>query len=297
MEHGGLGGGAEGSDGGAADGGIFNSFAPGGGLAAGATMPCHGWEEGVAQSWCPSDGTQFNVRMGPNYKKTGTKAPSAPSFYQCVGIDNFSSPSKINHIAERVQLPPVPEGSTGLPLPPFLVVNVQMPHQGPSARGKKGDGVGSSFVYYFALTPSTIEQLQGPPDGYTPALKILCRYLARCESDPKIKGHFKVIALCTNPQDVGLKQLMSKYNGKPVLINKTGSIFRGESYLEMDVNVHAFTMMTRKSLKETHSSLSKMKVLMGFVIQGQEDNELPEQIFGCAYLNCVDFTKAVPFPA
>jgi hypothetical protein len=278
------------------DSSVF-AFSGGESLAAGMSLPYHDAEEGVPQSWSIGDGSLFNVRCGPNYKKNGTKAPSAQPLYQCVGIDIFGSGEKMDHMSERVQLPPAPEGSAGLALPPFFVVNVQMPWQGPSLKGKT-PSVGCSFVYYFALTPETIEMLSGPADAYSNSLKVLCRYVAKCD-DPKakIKGDFKVIAIVTNPKDVGLKNLISKYNGKPVLINKTGTVYKGDTYLEMDVNVHAFTMLTRKSLKETHSSLSKMKVCLGFVIQGQADDELPEQIFGCVQLNCVDFTKAPPFPS
>jgi hypothetical protein len=267
----------------------------GGGIPAGLSLPCHEEEE-FKQSWCVGDGSRFNVRCGPNYKKNGTKAPSAQPFYQCIGIDIFGSPEKIDHMSERVQLPPVPEGATGLALPPFFVVNVQMPWNAPSLKGKTPP-VGSSFVYYFVLTPDTVQMLSGPEDAYSPALKVLCRYVAQCdEPNSKVKSDFKVIAIVTNPKEVGMKSLIGKYNGKPVLIKKTGTIYKGENYIEMDVNVHAFAMLTRKSLKETHGSLSKMKVCLGFVIQGTADDELPEQVFGCVQLNCVDFTKAPPFP-
>jgi hypothetical protein len=286
----------EGGDGVAEAASVFAFDGAGGGIAAGLSLPCHAEEEGVPQSWCTGDATRFNVRCGPNYKKNGTKAPSANPFYQCVGIDIFGSADKIDHMSERVQLPPVPEGAAGLALPPFFVVNVQMPWNPPSLKGKTPPQ-GSSFVYYFVLTEATVEMLSGTVDAYSPALKVLCRYVAQCDQPKsKFKGDFKVIAIVTNPEEVGLKNLISKYNGKPVLINKTGTIYKGDNYIEMDVNVHAFTMMTRKSLKETHSSLSKMKVCMGFVIQGSADDELPEQIFGCTQLNCVDFTKAPPFP-
>jgi hypothetical protein len=37
------------------------------------------------QTWSTGEGTEFNVRCGPNYKKNGKKALGGPCFYELVG--------------------------------------------------------------------------------------------------------------------------------------------------------------------------------------------------------------------
>jgi hypothetical protein len=41
-----------------------------------------------------------------------------------------------------------------------------------------------------------------------------------------------------NIKDLRLPSFIANYNGKPVLINKSGLLIRGNGYFEMDINVH-----------------------------------------------------------
>lgn len=41
----------------------------------------------LQHSWGSSPGCEFNVRVGPNYKKHGKKDASGPAFYDLVAID------------------------------------------------------------------------------------------------------------------------------------------------------------------------------------------------------------------
>ena len=56
-------------------------------------------------SWSRTAGESFQVRIGPNYKRTKAKSASAPSLYECVGVDIFQAESKIDHIARCIKLP------------------------------------------------------------------------------------------------------------------------------------------------------------------------------------------------
>ena len=47
-------------------------------------------------------------------------------------------------------------------------------------------------------------------------------------------------------RDLGLGRFIEGYNGKPALITKSGSIYRGDDYLEMDMNTFRFAYITRK---------------------------------------------------
>lgn len=44
---------------------------------------------GVGGWALPGDGTEFNLRSGPDYTKFGKKAPSAENIYELIGADAF----------------------------------------------------------------------------------------------------------------------------------------------------------------------------------------------------------------
>ena len=50
------------------------------------------------------DGTQFNVRVGPDYKRHGKKAPSAFHVYEPVSMDLFRGPKARMHLAKTMNL-------------------------------------------------------------------------------------------------------------------------------------------------------------------------------------------------
>ena len=80
-----------------------------------------------------------------------------------------------------------------------------------------------------------------------------------------------------------------------MIICKTGKIFEGKtedkqtSYLEMDVSVFDFPFLSKKTLAMLNDRdfFPKMRLHMGFVIQGEGDDELPEVICGCMQLNAL----------
>jgi hypothetical protein len=95
-----------------------------------------------------------------------------------LGVDIFSFDSKVDHIAQRIELPPAPTlGPAAAALgpdkriPPLLIVNLQLPTYAPSVFGSN-DGPGQSLVYYFAL-----------PEGWEPDMvenRIALEMLQRC---------------------------------------------------------------------------------------------------------------------
>ena len=74
-----------------------------------------------------------------------------------------------------------------------------------------------------------------------------------------------------------------------MIICKTGTIFEGKGYLEMDVNVFDFPFLSKKTLAMLNDRdfFPKMRLHMGFVIQGEGEDELPEVICGCIQLNAL----------
>ena len=83
-------------------------------------------------SWVPCPGSAFQVRSGPNYRSTGSKAPSAPCLYEVFAVDAYTSERKLPHIGRVVQLPEViepPPPDCGLP--PYVLINWMVPNYAP----------------------------------------------------------------------------------------------------------------------------------------------------------------------
>ena len=55
--------------------------------------------------------------------------------------------------------------------------------------------------------------------------------------DTDVKERFKLLCKCENIKELGLGGFIEKYNGKPALCTKSASIFVGDDYVEIDVNL------------------------------------------------------------
>jgi hypothetical protein len=86
-------------------------------------------------------------------------------------------------------------------------------------------------------------------------------------------------------EELGFPSMIVSYNAKPVLIRRTGTIFKGDNYMEMDIHVHKFANLAKQSIYQISSRCSMMFMQIGFVIEGRDDKELPETLFACVAVN------------
>ena len=82
-----------------------------------------------------------------------------------------------------------------------------------------------------------------------------------------------------------MPQAITSYNAKPVLIRRTGTIFKVTNYLEMDIHVHKFANIAKQSIHLITSRCKLMAMHIGVVIDGRDDSELPETLFACIAVN------------
>jgi len=258
-------------------------------------------------SWMDGDGTKFNVRKGPDYSRNKQKAPSAEALYECVGVDFIGTDYKIDEISSEVALPDTDSINTHDPnVPPIFVVNVQFPTE-PPGWTSVDDGPGIQVVIYFRIKDEVCKQLQVLNDDWAegeekemvdvkPATKLFKEYCIQAFDDPTFRSRFKIIAYVENMSEMGLPGFITSYNAKPALIRKTGTLFRGpdNKYIEMDINVHRFATLPRKGLTILMSRFDEMMLYVGFVIEGRCNEELPECLFGTAYLQKPDPEKSIP---
>ena len=248
--------------------------------------------EGVdaSQTWSPTDASVFPVRCGPDYKKNGQKAPSAPALYDVLSVDIIDSASTLqSHVAERMALPEAPPVAECGPLPPLFIVSYQMPYNAPALQGAKKveKAPGSNVIIVCKISAATLEEVKKPVAEWSPALRLFANFVEKAATDKAVRESFKCISIVDSIKDLKLGSFIEGYNGKPVLITKSGQVFQGTGYFEFDINVHMWNMVARKTLKSLQPNVSRMTVDSGFVIQGTADEELPEiMLAACRFHRC-----------
>eukprot|EP00906_Rhabdomonas_costata_P005350 RCo008027 len=253
------------------------------------TCPPHTWTNCLAAT--------FNVRQGPNYARTSRKAPSGESLFEVFAVDAYTTEKKVPHFGDHVALPPRGEKGTAprLPVPELLIINLMIPSYAPSlVWSGPGDGDGWCLVFYARLRPSAREQLlsSSPPN----ALKLYRSYITASLDSP-LRKRTKCIARVTNPDECGFNaataSLIKKYNAKPFLVRTTSSFYLCEDYFEIDVDVHNFGRPARIGLYGCREVLSRMIFDFAVVIEGVDDDELPEQILTAVRFSHLDLA-AIP---
>jgi len=229
----------------------------------------------------------------------------------------FLSDDKVPNIAAMIELPDHSARTKGRPeqkmdsfkpgFPEWFIVNVQVPDYAPSNpiwSKKKEDGRGYNLVFSFLLSNQSRELLKGDGSNSSNALKLLQRFIDNVEnpndSKSDIRKQFKGICRVMNADEAivnqAAKKMVHTYNGTPFLIRTCSVFFRGENYFEVDVDVHRFSYMARLGLNMLKDAVKNIIWDFGFVIQGNPDDELPEQMLGGARFSKIDpMSSGKPF--
>lgn len=149
------------------------------------------------------------------------------------------------------------------------------------------DGPGFSLVIYFLMTPETREALLDL-DTAPPAVKLLRNFVL--DDSTEMRDRFKIMGDLVNFSELefgyATNQIVEKYNQKPVLSRPEHFFFTdNNSFFEVDIDVHIFGYVPKSVLAACRGELDKLHVEMGFVIQGNEDDELPETVLGQARMH------------
>jgi len=264
---------------------------------AGSTVPNKPDVNDGSMTCFQSKGEAFKLRIGPNYKANGKKAPSAEPLYDLLGVDLFRSTVRLCNVVgnEYVTLPPLREGVDDVNtlrqsgLPRIFVVNAQIPDKAPVMMGKAPEDAGYSLVFYFVCKPETAAAVVN--NTATPAAKMLLRYVSEHAINPDTRRRFKGMGMADNVKELGIPgvgPLIEKFNGKPFIINKVAEIFQGPDWFEVDLSVFDFPFLARKALYSLKDRVAEISVRAGFVVQGESDEELPEILLGGAELRGMD---------
>ncbi|KAL8137427.1 hypothetical protein V2J09_003428 [Rumex salicifolius] len=252
-------------------------------------------EKKMSDCWTRIEPSSFKVR-GPTFLRDKKKdfAPNNAAFYP-IGVDVFQSQRKINHIARFVELPPYRSSGE---VPPILVVNVQVPLYPASIFKSEFDGQGLNIVLYFKQSESFSKDL---PLAFQENIKRMVEDEVEKvksfhgEMAASFRERLKILGRVANVEDLNLgkaeKKLLNAYNEKPVLSRPQHEFFLGENYLEIDLDVHRFSYISRKGLDALQDRLKHCVLDLGLTIQGNKAEDLPEHLLCCIRLNEIDYTN------
>jgi len=247
--------------------------------------------EGSCGTWWNEVSTRFDLRVGPDYATNKKKEPAGPPLCELLGMDLVRCDTRIDNIGQYLDFPKEwvdGEGNDKTGSPRLFLVNVQIPTEGlgggiTSFFSDIDDGEGVSLVFYFRMK-AEVGAASTPASGL---FQRFCQGAPDSETDSCAawKGRFKVIVSIKDIELYGLPSFIANYNGKPVLIRSTGKVYRGEDYVEQDINCHAFGSVARKALGVLANKFPSMKFNIGFIIESRSDDEMPECLLGCGSLN------------
>lgn len=233
-------------------------------------LPCN-----VPRSmWAEPDGAAVMVR-GPDYLSDRRKIPSAPPALRLMGIDLFSSSYAIEHIASRpdnvVQKELARHEAAGTEMPFTFVVNFVVP----------GHPRINVVLYYQAPNPTVLT------DG-SPFADLMTEFLDG--SDDFRDERFKLIP-CIVEGSFIVRQAVGS---TPAIVGKKlrQPYFHGKQYFELDIDI-ASSAVANRVVGLVSGYTKKLVIDMGFVVEGQRSDELPERLFGTVRLVYIDLSIAV----
>jgi Protein ENHANCED DISEASE RESISTANCE 2, C-terminal len=236
----------------------------------------------VRHCWRPVDATTMNVRIGPDYARNGKKAPSLPAMMDCLAMDIMSSPQKISRVTEYIRFRDIHKLKSWGNIPPLVVVNMQFPNYPPANPlwGKKRfDGLSVGVAFWLTLNDDGIDALENG----TPAGRLLERFINELDNET-LTDQLKGLGRIANTDEIALPRLIAGYNGKPFLTRPQHTFFRSRAnqdveYVEMLLDVHNYNYLSRKAFYTYFLDQTERYVCdFGLVIEGRNDDELPEQM-------------------
>mmetsp|Transcript_1093 Transcript_1093/g.1781 ORF Transcript_1093/g.1781 Transcript_1093/m.1781 type:complete len:648 (-) Transcript_1093:849-2792(-) len=242
------------------------------------------------------DARNFNLRVGPNYKKNRLKEPSSPALYDLISVDFIRADTTLKKASDAFTVPNIPgitDIDTGHPhVPPMFVINAWIPLEDHGVFGKVTDAPSINCVMCLAIAEHTLKALKDI-DNAPPAVKLFAEWCRIAETDDEFRARFKALGIVCDIEKTNIPSFIASYNGKPALVTKSGTFIRHEHYIEFCVNVHMWGFLARKGLVTLTPKFAEFVLDIGFTIEAKRDHELPEVLLGGMRLIHFDPEKVI----
>lgn len=242
--------------------------------------------------------------LSQNYKKTGKKERSGPALYKLAAVDLVRTGStNLEKTFEHIS-PVLGESVPGTNVPYSFVVTANLPQEEPKLFSTPGKGPSYVIIFHFVASSMLLKQLNDL-DSASPAVKLFNNFCSEGLVNSNFMGRFKAMCIIDDIGKHGFPAIVNRFNGKPVLINKSGRLnafYQNENgalamgvkegkdvnALNMLINVHLFAFVARKTLFSLYDKFKDMALNIAFTIEGRADEELPEVVLGCAKLEGIE---------
>ncbi|XP_065877714.1 uncharacterized protein [Euphorbia lathyris] len=262
---------------------------------AGFSIPFCPVDKKMPDSWSTVEPSTFKVRGGTYFRDKKKDQASNCAAFHPFGADIFLSQKKINHIARFVELPSI---SAIDEIPSLLLVNIQMPLYPATIFQSESDGEGMNLVMYFKVSEGYSKEL---PSHFQESIgRLINDEVERVRGFPldtiaPFRERLKILGRLANADELQLssteRKLINAYNEKPVLSRPQHEFYLGENYLEIDIDMHRFSYISRKGFEAFQNRLKLCTLDFGLTIQGNKAEDLPEHMLCCIRLNELDHTK------
>lgn len=211
----------------------------------------------------PLNGTGFKVRS-LGYVKSKRKTPSQLALYDCVGVKLLES-DNTDELVEQECAKQLDNGNEDSSIPITFYVLVKL--------------ADSNKSLLFCFQRKVREDTTKHPSP------LFATFIAECntylDKNTLPPNRFKVVI---NDID-GLNPIEKGLAKKPVLIHKHGHFKPIHGMPVITIDMDLFRFRSRVTEQNLTKSLSQCKFDVGFVIQGNTDEELPERMLGCVQFN------------
>eukprot|EP00465_Bigelowiella_longifila_P004610 CAMPEP_0185255336 /NCGR_PEP_ID=MMETSP1359-20130426/4354_1 /TAXON_ID=552665 /ORGANISM="Bigelowiella longifila, Strain CCMP242" /LENGTH=437 /DNA_ID=CAMNT_0027839137 /DNA_START=241 /DNA_END=1554 /DNA_ORIENTATION=- len=237
----------------------------------------------------PLDSKCFLLRSGPDYFKTKKKKPSPAPLYDFKGADLFYATGSgvVMDCARNIDFSEwIPDAKDGWfeGAPRIIVSTLQFADELDSGWFGKSDG--GTRIYTMLMYFMLNKEGEAAMKRDTGAAKLLKRFV----KDDLDETRFKTIIKIQDKDKLGLpfvlRKSLDQLDGKPFLAGRMkdakASRTRGERYFEFDTFVQNYTYLARKGISTCKGKLPLIKFDYGFTIEAQREEEMPENILGCA---------------
>ncbi len=146
-------------------------------------------------SCCDSWAELWNLRVGPNYKRTGAKGPSPPALYEFIGLECYETPNPCSNITKYLRIPKVDFETNGLP--PVVCLNLQQPNcENPSMWGQQLNGPTLNMAYYWRIKKETADAAANLETAH-PSVRLFAQYVREAPTftgeDAGFRGRLKMM--------------------------------------------------------------------------------------------------------